>query len=140
MNKKEQEAKRKAIQDVWQETHLKYLKDQVDKDGFIICSNGDYASEETTLNFRRLRTSNIEYNEIRPYKLEGVENNNGWNFIDWEDESTLPDAEENVIWLRNEGEPPYIGSMLDPDYTVLDYENKPYYTHWRPYNILPPIY
>ena len=67
-----------------------------------------------------------------PKALEGIYNNNGWNNIE---EKGLPESEETVIWLRNEGEPAIIASMLDEDFYGVDY-----FTHWRPYNFKQPVY
>lgn len=67
-----------------------------------------------------------------PKALEGIYNNNGWNNIE---EKGLPESEDTVIWLRDEGEPAVISSMLDEDFYGVDY-----FTHWRPYNFKQPVY
>lgn len=67
-----------------------------------------------------------------PKSLEGIENNNGWNSIE---EKGLPECEKTVIWLRDEGEPPIISSMLDEDFYGVDY-----FTHWMEIASKPPIY
>lgn len=67
-----------------------------------------------------------------PKALIGVWDNNGWNSVE---EKGLPESEETVIWLRDEGEPPVIASMLDEDFYGVDY-----FTHWRPYNFKQPVY
>jgi hypothetical protein len=60
-----------------------------------------------------------------------VKYNNGWNKIS---EIGLPEPEQTVVWLRDEGEPPVIASMLDSDFYGIDY-----FTHWRPNDFLPPL-
>ena len=67
-----------------------------------------------------------------PKALVGVWDNNGWNSIE---EKGLPESEETVIWLRDEGEPAVIGSMLDSNFYGADY-----FTHWRPYDFKQPVY
>lgn len=67
-----------------------------------------------------------------PKALVGIGNNNGWNQIE---EKGLPNPEETVIWLRDEGEPPVIASMLDTDFYGEDY-----FTHWRPFDFKQPLY
>ncbi len=67
-----------------------------------------------------------------PKALVGIWDNNGWNQIE---EKGLPEAEKTVIWLRDEGEPPIIASMLDTDFYGVDY-----FTHWRPCDFKQPLY
>lgn len=67
-----------------------------------------------------------------PKALIGIWDNNGWNSIE---EKGLPEPEETVIWLRYEGEPAVIGSMLDSNFYGADY-----FTHWRPYDFKQPVH
>ena len=62
----------------------------------------------------------------------GIWDNNGWNSIE---EKGLPEPEKNVIWLRGEGEPAIIASMLDSDFY-----GEAYFTHWRTFDFKQPIY
>lgn len=86
------------------------------------------------IDFNKYNTDCVAHGvyKIRPKSLKGIEHNNGWNKIS---EIGLPEPEETIIWLRDEGEPPVVASMLDSDFYGIDY-----FTHWRPYFFLVPLH
>ncbi len=98
--------------------------------GWVYIQTSEFlsASKYRISNFEKM-TLTLE-SRIKEGEKE-VKYNNGWNKIS---EIGLPHPEETVIWLRDEGEPPVFASMLDSDFSGIDY-----FTHWRPNDFLPPL-
>jgi hypothetical protein len=98
--------------------------------GWVYIQTSEFlsASKYRISNFEKM-TLTLE-SRIKEGEKE-VKYNNGWNKIS---EIGLPEPEQTVVWLRDEGEPPVIASMLDSDFYGIDY-----FTHWRPNDFLPPL-